>query len=200
MRRWILSLNLLVPIVIVAAVATAQDSGPTTVLLARHAEKQTGGDGNPDLTAKGAERAEELGRIAGERGVNAIYSTEFCRTALTAQAAAVELRMPIAVQEYDHPAADLENCTPAISVPVILLDQAVADEAALAEHILMTQLGRTILVVGHSNTVPAVISALGGGQLDEPTISDDQYDRLFTVTIAADGTAELAEEKFGTER
>ena len=59
----------------------------TRLLLVRHAEKQDEGF-NPDLTPDGAARAERLAEIAADAGVEAIYTTEFCRTALTAQPAA----------------------------------------------------------------------------------------------------------------
>jgi hypothetical protein len=38
-------------------------------------------------------------------------------------------------------------------------------------------------VVGHSNTLPEIISRLGAGTVQP--IGDDDYDRLFVVTVAA---------------
>ena len=54
----------------------------TTVLLVRHAEKETGRD--PGLTAAGQARARALVEVAKGAGVSAIYHTQLERTRLTA--------------------------------------------------------------------------------------------------------------------
>ena len=41
--------------------------------------------------------------------------------------------------------------------------------------------GETVLVVSHSNTVPAIINALGGGPFEQ--LPHTEYDALFVVTI-----------------
>ena len=43
------------------------------------------------------------------------------------------------------------------------------------------------LVVGHSNTVPEIIERLGGGTV--APMADDEYDRLFLVTLTGPGQA-----------
>src|SRR5215208_8289187 len=56
----------------------------TTVILVRHAEKKiepTNPD--PDLAPEGVERAQEIARVFGDAGVNAIYATQFKRTQQT---------------------------------------------------------------------------------------------------------------------
>jgi hypothetical protein len=45
--------------------------------------------------------------------------------------------------------------------------------------------GSTILVVGHSNTVPAIVSALGAPAM--PEIGDDEYFHLFIVRVTPSG-------------
>jgi len=47
-----------------------------------------------------------------------------------------------------------------------------------------------VLVVGHSNTIPAVVKALGG---PEVTIGENEYDNLF---ILVPGTGTLSRIKF----
>ncbi len=49
--------------------------------------------------------------------------------------------------------------------------------------------GETLLIVGHSNTVPGIVEALSGEAV--PPIADDEYGRLYRVDLAADGTAQL---------
>ena len=55
--------------------------------------------------------------------------------------------------------------------------------------------GHTVLVVGHSNTVPAIVAALGAKR--PAAICDPEYDNLFIVTIAADGKAAVVHAKYG---
>jgi hypothetical protein len=55
--------------------------------------------------------------------------------------------------------------------------------------------GHTVLVVGHSNTVPAIIEALGA--VRPPPICDVEYDNLYVVTISQNKPATLVRAKFG---
>lgn len=48
----------------------------------------------------------------------------------------------------------------------------------------------SVLIVGHSNTVPELIKALGGDIV--PAIDDATYDDLFVVTLYAKGKAKVA--------
>jgi len=52
----------------------------------------------------------------------------------------------------------------------------------------------TVLVVGHSNTVPAAIAALGGPRLE---IDDKTFDDLFVVTLVDGKFAGFAHLKYG---
>jgi hypothetical protein len=52
-----------------------------------------------------------------------------------------------------------------------------------------------VLVVGHSNTVPAIIEALGA--VRPAPICDPEYDNLYVVTIGPDGKAGVVRAKFG---
>jgi hypothetical protein len=64
------------------------------------------------------------------------------------------------------------------------------DAKALAVRIVAEQAGRTALVCGHSNTVPELLKALG--VKDEVKIADDEYDRMFVVTLDPEGARLLA--------
>ncbi len=59
---------------------------------------------------------------------------------------------------------------------------------------LLAQGGR-VLVVGHSNTTPDLVQALGGDP--GPTLEDSDYDRLYMVTIHPDGTSTTVLIRFG---
>ena len=52
-----------------------------------------------------------------------------------------------------------------------------------------------VLVVGHSNTVPAVIRALGGPAM--PEICDAQYANLYVLVLAPGEPTRLARTRFG---
>src|SRR5678815_106656 len=56
----------------------------TTVILVRHAEKKIEPNNqDPDLAPEGVERAQEIARVFGEAGINAIYATQYKRTQQT---------------------------------------------------------------------------------------------------------------------
>ncbi|PHN08072.1 phosphoglycerate mutase family protein [Flavilitoribacter nigricans] len=136
---------------------SAEDlTGTTTIILVRHAEKADDGTSNPGLTPLGQARAQRLAAMLAPTGVNAVYSTPYQRTRLTGLPLA-ELET-LQVTEYDP------------------RDQNFPQQL-LAEHV-----GETVLVVGHSNTIPMLVNALTGTtryeQLDEM-----EYDKLFVVNV-----------------
>jgi broad specificity phosphatase PhoE len=154
--------------------AVAQDSTPaSTVILVRHAEKA--GDGvDPDLTETGRERARALAHALGELEASAVYATQYVRTRETARPLAELLGLSVTVIEATR--------------------DYVGEMASLirAEHA-----GEVVVVVSHSNTVPAIIEALGAGPA--PTIDDNEYDDLFVVTVGTDGRSSLLQLRYGKE-
>jgi broad specificity phosphatase PhoE len=136
----------------------------TTVVLVRHAEKESEGF-DPPLSAAGRARAESLARALRDLPITAAYATEFKRTSQTV--APVCAARGIEVETID--ASKTET---------------VAAKVRARLH------GETVLVCGHSNTVPAIIKALG--VLTKVTIDDDEFDRLFVVTLEPDGARVLS--------
>jgi hypothetical protein len=59
-------------------------------------------------------------------------------------------------------------------------------------------IGKPILIVGHSNTALEIIEAAGGTK-PFATIADEEYDNLFLVTIKKNGTAKVRAMKYGTK-
>ena len=126
----------------------------TTLLVVRHADRpDTGEDA---LTPAGVVRAEALAHAARLAGVAAIYHSNTVRTRDTA----APLAAALGLTPVEYPAADAAGV--------------VAD--VFADH-----RGETVLVVGHSNTVPQILSAAGGPSL--PDIDDEEFDRLFVLTV-----------------
>ena len=144
----------------------------TTVILVRHAEKNIEPNNpDPDLSPAGQLRAQELVRVLGAAGVNAIYGTQYKRTQQTAR-----------------PLADR------LGLPVNIIDAKKTQD--LVNSIRTTNRGQTVFVAGHSNSVPEIITALGGGSF--PEIPDSEYDNMFIVTIYKSGSAKVTKIKYGS--
>ena len=135
----------------VLLVSTA--AAQSTIFLVRHAEKKTGGD-DPDLTKAGRARAESLATMLKDADITAIYTSEVKRT----QQTAAPLAKALHVKPEVIPANDRDG--------------------------LVTKLrgsSGNVLVVGHSNTIPEIIKALG---ISTPvTIGDKDFDNLFIVVL-----------------
>ncbi|PYS26120.1 MAG: histidine phosphatase family protein [Acidobacteria bacterium] len=143
----------------------------TTLILVRHAEKIIDPN-NPDvdLNADGQARAQELVRMFGDSGINAIYATQYKRTQETVKPLADHLGLPI--------------------------NQVNAKNTGdLLTQIRAQHSGQTIFIAGHNNTVPEVIAAAGGPQY--PVIPESEYDNLFIVTIYRTGKAKVVKMKYG---
>lgn len=131
----------------------------TTVILMRHAEKDSATmDGDPPLSAAGIARAKELARVLANANVDVILTTPYRRTRDTVKPLADATK----VQAIDVPGAKTYA----------------ADVAAM---IRTTLAGKTVVVVGHSNTTPAVLRELGIA--NPPSIAESQHDDLFIVTL-----------------
>jgi broad specificity phosphatase PhoE len=150
----------------------AQES--TLVYLVRHAEKATA-ERDTELSSAGWERAGALDAALRDAGIGAIVATERRRTQQTAEPLARRL------------AIDPELTS--------IADGAERNAAAVAEAIRSRHLGGVVLVVGHSNTVPAIIAALGGPAM--PELCESAYSNLFVLRLGPDGTTSLARTRFG---
>ena len=155
------------------AMAVPVAAQTTTVFLVRHAEK--GGDPSerdPVLSDAGVARAATLADMLREVGISTIYSTPFIRTQETARPLADRLGLEItSIQPTRTHIQDLA---------VTLREQ---------------HGGETVLVVGHSNTIPGIVNALGAGPYEN--LTEEEYDDLFVVTLEADGTASVLRLHYG---
>jgi broad specificity phosphatase PhoE len=135
-------------------VSTAVGIAEPIAIVVRHAEKDTTGGANPDLSPAGRARAEALARIVAQAGITRVFTSEIKRTQQTAA-----------------PVVEALHITPKV-VPG-------KDVAALVSQLRSGQ--GNALVVGHSDTVPALLRALGLDQL--VTIADQDYGDIFVVTL-----------------
>ena len=143
-------------------------STTTVVVLARHAEKDLSSIQDPPLSAEGERRAERLaqmfGRGKGVGRIDAIYVSDARRT----QQTAAPLAERLGKQTIVVPAADTKG---------------------LASRVMHEHGGGSVLVIGHSNTVPELIHELG--DIDVPPIADDEYDTLYVLSIPSFGQASV---------
>jgi len=137
-----------------AASATAQ---LPVIFLLRHAERAAISGKVPSdtgLSPAGRKRAEALARVMQDAQITAIYTTEYKRTRETAAPVALSL----GIQPEIIPGDDLRG----------LIAKLKASSG-------------NVLVVGHSNTLPQIISALGVSS--RVTVAESDYDNLFLVVL-----------------
>jgi phosphohistidine phosphatase SixA len=181
----------------------------TVIIIVRHAEKATG-DPNTNLDPEtGLTRASVLANIAVERGVTAIYSTGWCRTAQTVLPAAERTGLPINVIDAGRPEAGLDGCDPAIDVTVNLMPDRFNEPAQLSRYILEHDQNGVVLVAGHSNTVTFLVEAFGAAPVCPDVfpagprgcwIPDDEYHHMFVVTVPSNGDpVTVKHESFGPQ-
>lgn len=153
--------------------ASIASAAPAVVLIVRHAEKEALPADDPPLTGAGRQRAEELVRVvsawsAAGASVRELFASEVKRTQQTLQPLAKSTGLAISVV-------------------------GAKDFAALVKRILAMD-GGIVVVAGHSNTVPAILQALGGPA--GITIADADFDHLFAVTFAG-GQANVVDLRYG---
>lgn len=145
------------------------------VVVVRHAEKASNTARDPDLSAAGRARAEALAERLRGLPLAVAYATPFKRTQQTAAPTAQAQGVELVVREFSSRDPD-------------------TDAQALREALLRDHRGEAVLVVGHSNTVPAIVEALSGVEVE--VMPETEYDRISLVRMAADGSAELSVERY----
>lgn len=127
-----------------------------TYYLIRHAEKVVSKNSNPDLTDVGKLRAEKWVQIFKNIQFDAIYSTNYIRTMSTAKPIATAQNLEIT--KY-HP----------VNINF--------------EKFLKSTNGKTVLIVGHSNTIPGFVNKLIGAE-KYPQMEDDNNSNLYIIEIS----------------
>lgn len=147
----------------------------TTVYLVRHAEKDSAsGSADPTLSAIGRQRALALRQLLVKRHPAALFTTNTARTRSTLA-----------------PLAEATKLEPQVYDP--------KETTALAVRIRREYAGKSVVVVGHSNTLLPLIESLGGTPPVEE-IGDNEYDYLFTVRIAEGTLPTVGVRGYGPER
>ena len=152
----------------ICAMQSFSASAQPTVIVIRHGEKL---DNTPDpaLSVQGDARAARLANMLAASRVSAIYTTEFKRTILLAA-----------------PTARRLGVTP-VAIPAKETDALLARIRAHAS-------GEVVLVVGHSNTVPAILKGLG--YRTAVTVTEEDFDNLFIVAMQTGSAPTLVHLKY----
>jgi len=141
------------PLLVTPGQVAAQDS-EVVVYLVRHAERAEDGTNDPPISEAGRKRAGLLATMLADAGITHVHSTDYKRTRATGRPLAESLGLSMA--SYD--ARDL---------------------AGFADQ-LRDSPGRH-LVVGHRNTTPDLVAALGGNP--HGPIEEFEYDRLYVMVL-----------------
>lgn len=136
----------------------AQPSGAGIVILVRHAEKQPE-KSDPPLSPAGERRALDLRDALAAYSLAAIVVSDVRRTRQTAA-----------------PTAELHQLTPVIAKTG---DGLPAHVAEIVQRIHESNGKGAVLVVGHSNTLPAIVEALGSLKLAD--LPECRFDALWML-------------------
>ena len=150
--------------------ATANDNDDTFALyLVRHAEKQSDGSRDPELTEMGKNRAVQLGKWLQDKNIVDVWTSDYKRILGTANPLLTELGLEVNIY---HP----------------------GKLTALAEQLRNNH--HNAFVVGHSNTVPELIANLGASK-NVPPIERDEFDNIYIISIPWFGKTKTIRLRFG---
>lgn len=142
----------------------------TTFILVRHAEKADNSP-NTNLSEEGMKRAQALARLLSNVKVDAIYTTPFNRTQQTAQFVAENNKLSIQTYKMD------------------------LDFPTMTDTLAKKYAGKTILIVGHSNTLPINIARVTKKEVNIP---ESEFDNIYIIQVhSQDTTTHLLQLKYG---
>lgn len=162
-------------LMLVAAVVYWNSATTTSIVIIRHAEKQIGTIDDAPLSPQGELRAARLAQMFGDPEsfgrVKQVYVTDTRRTQQTAAGLAQRINLK----------------------PVVLDPKASPGE--IARRVLRENRGGLAIVVGHSNTVPALVKELSDAD-EVPPIADEEFDTIYVVTVPTIGKASVLRMKY----
>jgi broad specificity phosphatase PhoE len=143
------------------ATTTGAPARSAVVLIVRHADKAVAATNDPPLSDAGRVRAAALADMLRDAGVTRVIVDQSQRVQQTA--------VPLTQRLGLHPELipiDWGNPAPQV--------RAIADS--------VRRPGGVSVVIGHRNTIPAIIHALGGPAI--PDIPDSAYDDLYMLVLS----------------
>jgi len=160
-----------------AGPALSEPTAHSVVYVVRHGEKAALPRNDPGLTLEGNARADALAERLADAGLTAIITSQFSRTRATAAPVARATGLETAVIRYRP--GDFE-----------------AHGRLVASAVRERFAGGVVLVVGHSDTVPWIIRALGGPDM-EPLCEATEYAALFELTLEAGAPSAMKRGSYG---
>ena len=154
-----------------AVPAQVKDDVTRIFYIVRHAEKDTGS--NPAISLAGQRRAGDLFRKLKDERIDIILISQYRRTAMTADSVRMYKQVDTMHYTADASGASLFQIIDALPLKY-----------------------KNVLIVGHSNTVPAIIRMTGVNDYETRELADYEYDNFFVVKQIAN-KAVLQQEKFG---
>ena len=149
-------------VAMVAMVLPTRASAQKLIFLVRDAERADAGatpQTDPPLSSTGQARAQKLAAILADAGITSIVTSEFVRTQQTAEPLATKLGVTPETVPADNP-------------------------TGVVATLKISHGNEIVLVVGHSDTLPAILKAYGKADV---AIPDSEYDDLFII-VPATGT------------
>lgn len=159
------------------ALAGADSTAASTVtlFLVRHAEKAATPADDPGLTEEGGRRAGRLAGMLANARIGRIVVSQYRRTRETAEPLSRRTGVPLTVLPVR-----MDSASPGELAPDHLDSLFAAIRSAP---------GGRVLIVGHSNTIPAMMRALGAEQA--PAIGDREYGDFLILRWAPGRAAEV---------
>ena len=148
-------------------------TGKRTLYIVRHAEKDTVGGNNPAISTPGKQRAGDLYRQLKGKKIDLIMTTQYRRTGMTADSVRIYMKVDTLQYRADATGDDFLKT--------------LNEKAGNAKN---------ILVVGHSNTLPALIRKAGIASFTIKELPETEFDNLFVVKQKK-GMAFLQQKKYG---
>lgn len=135
---------------------TAQELPVSKIILVRHAEKATDDARDPSLSEKGKQRAKLLASLLKDVPVDAFYATPYKRTIETLSILAEANKKEIL--KYNP-----------------------MDKNGISA-LIQANRGRTLVIAGHSNTVPPMVNSLIGKN-EYPLMDDSDYGKIWILVF-----------------
>lgn len=128
----------------------------TKLILIRHAEKNDSST-DPELSEKGKLRAQKLSDLFVDVKIDKLYSTPYNRTKQTLAIVATEKDLKI------------ETYNPS--------------DISFSDNLLENNLGKTALIVGHSNTIPNLVNSLIN-ENKYKQLEENEFGKIWVLTFS----------------
>ena len=131
----------------------------TKIIIVRHAEKENDGTKNPSLSEIGKLRAEKLNKMFADVKFDKLFSTPYSRTKETLQP--ISTNRNLEITDYNP------------------------SDKNFGKYLVANQNGKTILVVGHSNTCPDLVNILINKSKYQ-SLDETEYGNIWILTFKND--------------